>query len=175
MLRDVLRWARITKSGSDQEQFHTQQMSYLGKTADGLMVFPYGVHGNLPPDSLALMFAVQCNPENRAAIGWTPKNRPQMAEGEVTFYHPPTNSIIAWREGGNLEITTDANVDLTCNEATINASGSVEINTPTWTLNGNMIVNGTMTNNGKDVGDTHKHDQANDSGGNTEVQINGVV
>ena len=168
MLRDFLRWARITKSGSDSEQFHTQQMEYLGKVSDGVMVFPYGVHGNLPEDSLALMFSVQGNPENRAAIGWTPKNRPKMAEGEVTFYHPPTNSVIAWRSGGNLEITTNANVTLT-------AGGSVTINAPTWTLNGNMVVNGTMTNNGKDVGDTHQHAQANDSGGNTEQNINGVL
>jgi len=190
MLRDLLRWAKITKAGSDGEQFHTQQLEYLGKTANSVMVFPYGVHANCTPDSLALMFAVQGNPENRACIAWKPKDRPVMASGEVALYHPDTNSIISWRKGGNLEITTAANVDITCANATINcanitanvsgsatlaADGSVNVTTPTLTLTGDLVVNGTMTNNGKDVGDTHRHAQGVDSDGNTQQNIVGVL
>jgi len=183
MLRDLLRWAKISKAGSDGEQFHTQQLEYLGKTANSVMVFPYGLHANCTPDSLALMLSVQGNPENRACIAWKPKDRPIMASGEVTLYHPDTNSIISWRAGGNLEITTAANVDITCTNitanvsgsATIDADGSVDITTPTLTLTGNLVVNGTMTNNGLDVGDTHGHTQGNDSNGDTEAAISGVT
>lgn len=179
MLRNLLRWARITSAGTDDQQFAVQQMEYLGKTSDGLMVFPYGLHGNVPPDSLALMFAVQGHADNRAAIAWTPKDRPQLASGEVAFYHPPTDALIKWDQGGNLVITTGGNgsADITVNAAasTVNSSASVTINTPTLTLNGNLVVNGTMTNNGKDVGDTHRHSQANDSDGNTEADILGVL
>lgn len=190
MLRNMIRLARITKAGTDTGQFHTQQLEYLGKTANTLMVFPYGLHSNCTPDSSALMFSSQDNPEAKAAIAWTPKNRPQMASGEVTLYHPETNSIISWRKGGNLEITTEADIDATCANATIDcdnltanvgssvtldAGSSVDITAPTMTLNGNLVVNGTMTNNGKDVGDTHGHDQDIDSDGNTEATINGVI
>jgi hypothetical protein len=120
MLRNLIRWARITKAGTDEGQFHTQQLEYLGKTANTVMVFPYGLHSNCTPDSLALMLSVQDNPENRASIAWSPKNRPVMASGEVCLYHPETNSIISWRQGGNLEIKTDANIDVTCADAVVN-------------------------------------------------------
>ncbi len=160
-IHDILRWARITKPGSDDKQFATQQMEYLGKVSDGLIVFPYGVHGNVPADALALMFAVQGNPDNRAAIAWTPKNRPTLKGGEVAFYHPPTGSLIKWDVDGNLTID--------------NGSATWAMVGDTMTLTGNLVVNGTMTNNGKDVGDTHGHTQGNDGGGDSEAPISGVT
>lgn len=191
MLRNLLRWARITKAGSDDQQFATQQMEYLGKVADGLIVFPYGIHGNVPPDALALMFAVQGNADNRAAIAWTPKDRPKLKEGEVAFYHPPTDAFIIWRQSGDLDIETgeggSANVNVNCKQANITASESMTVDTPESTFTGNMTVQGqitgqsnlnitgTMTNNGKNVGDTHGHTQGNDSGGNSEAAISGVT
>ena len=81
LIKNIVRWAKITTAGTDDQQFATQQMEYLGKVADGIIVFPYGLHGNVPPDALALMFAVQGNPDNRAAIAWTPKNRPKLKSG----------------------------------------------------------------------------------------------
>lgn len=171
----LLRWARITKAGSDDQQFATQQMTSMGKVADGLIVFPYGVHGNVPPDALALMFAVQGNPDNRAAIAWTPKDRPLLKAGEVAYYHPPTGTIIKFDEDGNISIATgnDATGDITVDakDLTINASGdvsvtaggdieataggelnatattSVSVTAPLITLNGNVVINGTFTSN----------------------------
>ncbi len=170
LINNILRWARITKPGSDDKQFATQQMEYLGKVGDGLVIFPYGLHGNVPADSLALMFAVQGNSDNRAAIAWTPKNRPKLKGGEVAFYHPPTDALIKWDESGNLNIITGKNgsgiVNVTA--STINMTGNVNIT-------GDIAVVGTMTNNGKDVGDTHGHAQDSDSGGNAEALINGVT
>lgn len=133
LLKNLLRWGKITKAGTDTEQFAVQQMEYLGKVSDGLIVFPYGIHGNVPPESFALMFSVQGNPENRAAIAWTPKDRPQLKSGEVAFYHPPTDALIKWDEGGNLEITTGnggtGNVVINCENATVNATTKAAVNT----------------------------------------------
>jgi phage gp45-like len=190
MLRNILRWARITKAGTDSEQFHVQQISYLGKTANAIIAEPYGHHANCSPDSLGLLFSVQDMPENKATIAWSPKNRPKAAEGEVLLYHPKTNSYIAWREGGNLEIITDANVtatiggniDVTCGaNLTADVAGATTLTCPNTTINGNVAINGnlgvigTMTNNGKNVGDTHEHSQGNDSNGNSEQNIVGVL
>lgn len=164
MFRNLLRWARIVSPGTDDKQFATQQMEYRGKIADGLIVFPYGLHGNVPADALALMFAVGGDPENRAAIAWTPKDRPQLAGGEVAFYHPPTDGWIIWRESGDLEIITGnnggGNVSITCKNATVTASENVGINcaqanitasesatidTPETTITGNLSVGGDAT------------------------------
>jgi len=161
MLKALIRWAKITKTGSDTEQFATQQLTYSGKVANTLVVFPYGLHGNATPESLALMFAVEGNTENRAAIAWTAKNRPTLAGGEVALYHPPTGSVLKWDSSGNLIIN--------------NGSATIKLAGDTLTVTGNLVVNGTITNNGKDVGDTHKHSQGTDSAGDTQKTINGVL
>jgi phage baseplate assembly protein gpV len=148
-------------------------MEYLGKVADGLIVFPYGLHGNVPADALALMFAVQGNPDNRAAIAWTPKNRPKLADGEVAFYHPLLpNLIIKLQANGKMLVKSGVSVDVDAPEATF--SGNVTI-AGNLTVAGTSTFNGTMTNNGKDVGDTHGHAQANDSAGDVQAAISGVT
>lgn len=174
LLNNIIRWAKITKASDDTQQFATQQMEYLGKVADGIIVFPYGVHANVPPGALALMFSVQGNAENRAAIAWTPKNRPQLKEGECAFYHPPTKAFIIWRENGDLDIETGeggkGNVNVTCKQANVTASESITLDAPEATITGNLTVDqnlnvtgatalsATVTSNGKDISDTHTHD-----------------
>ena len=176
MLRNLLRWARITKSGKDDKQFPVQQMEYSGKVADGAMVSPYGYHGNVPPDTLALMVAIQGNADNRAAIGVLAKNRPQLAAGEVAFYHPTSQSWVIWREGGKLEVQSEGDVSAAVGGAlTATVEGPTTLTTPLLTLNGDLAVNGSMTNNGFDVGYTHGHLQDADSDGNSEAPISGVT
>lgn len=151
MLNKLIRWARITKAGTDTEEFAVQQLEYLGKLANGFVVFPYGIHGNLPPDSLALMMSVQGSAANRAVIGWTPKVRPTLEEGEVAFYHPPTGSTMVWRQNGDLDINTAGNINVDCSTANVNASSSVTIDTPSTTVTGDLNVGGNTTITGNAV------------------------
>lgn len=171
--KNTVRWAKITQAGSDDKQFATQQMTYLGKVADGIIVFPYGHHANVAPDSLALMFAVHGDPDNRAAIAWDPKNRPKLVSGEVAFYHPPTDAFIIWRASGDLDIETGnggtGNVNINCKQANVTASESATFDTPEATFTGNVTIDqnltvtgnttlsDTVTSNGKDISDTHTH------------------
>lgn len=158
MLRNLLRWARITKAGTDDKQFATQQMSYLGKVADGVMVFPYGIHGNVSVDALCLMFSVEGNPENRAAIAWTPKDRPKLAAGEVAFYHPPTGGSMIWRANGDLDIQTKGDINITA--ANLNVTGETHLDD-------------IVTSNDIDISHTHVHEQINDGNGDTEFDTEG--
>ena len=174
MLTKLIRWVLITKAApAESQQFAVQQITYQGKVADSAVVFPYGIHANLPVDSLGLMFPIGDTSEDRAVIGYNPKVRPTLLEGEVSFYHPPTGSFITWKESGDLDILVGegggGNVTINCTDATVTASGSVTIDTPTTTLtgdaeiDGNLTVTGdtalgaTVTSNGKDISDTHTH------------------
>jgi phage gp45-like len=132
MLHKLIRWARITKPApAEPQQFAVQQVSYSGKVGDAAVVMPYGLHANLPVDSLALMFAVNGEPDNRAIIGYDAKKRPALEEGEVAFYHPPTDSFIIFRASGDLDIQAGteggANVNIICTDANITASGDVNV------------------------------------------------
>lgn len=165
MLRNLLRWARITKGGSDAGQFATQQMTYRGKVADGMMVFPYGLHANVLTGSLGLMFSVGGDPDNRAVIAWTPKDRPVLSEGEVAFYHPPSDGQIIWRSDGSLEIVSGngGSADINITAANVNITGNVH------------ITGSNVTHNGKEIGENHQHSQGSDSDGDSEVDIVGVL
>lgn len=162
IIRNLLRWARITAPGADDQQFAVQQMEYLGKVADGLIVFPYGLHGNVPADSLALMFAVQGNPDNRAAIAWTPKDRPKLAAGEVAFYHPPTDAFMIWRASGDLDIEsgTGGTKDINIKAGKVKITGDLEVA-------GATTLGATVTSNGKDISDTHTHGGVTTGAGST--------
>lgn len=143
MIKNLLRWARITGPGADDKQFPTQQMEYLGKVADGVMLFPYGYHGNVPDDFLALIAAVQGNPDNRVAIGVLPKNRPTLAAGEVAFYHPPTDAFIIWRSSGELDIETGSGgtKDINITAANVNITGNLDVS-GTFNCDGNATLGG---------------------------------
>lgn len=172
MIRNLLRWIRIIKPGvDDPSKFHVQQIGYMGKVADAFMIFPYGLHGNVPENALGIMFSIQGNPNNRGVIAWVPKGRPQLASGEVAFYHPPTDAFMIWRENGDLDIETGNNgtgkINITSDEVTITA--------PLVTIDGDLTVTGDtalgsiVTSNGGNISETHTHSQGNDSDGDSEV------
>lgn len=161
ILKRMIRLSKITEASKDDESYPKQKMGYMGKSADGIIVFPYGMHANVPANVLTLMFAAMGMAESRFAIPFNTKNRPKLAENELAFFHPPTGSFIKWDENGDLTIN--------------NGTATITMIDNTLTLTGNLVVNGTMTNNGKDVGDTHGHTQGNDSGGDTEDPISGVT
>lgn len=171
--KNAIRMSRITSPGSDDGQFPTQQMEYLGKVADGITVFPYGFHANVTADVLALMFSAQGQPENRFAMPFNTKNRPKLAAGEVAFFHPPTNSFIIGRANGDLDIETGndgtGNVNIKCKQANVTATESMTFDTPEATFTGNVTIDkdltvtedttlsSTVTSGGKDISDTHTH------------------
>ena len=160
MLSKLIRWAKILKAGTDTDQFAVQQMTYLGKTADGLIVFPYGHHANIPPGALALMFAVEGDATNRAAIAWTPKLRPVLKSGEVAFYHPLIpDLIIKLQENGEMLVKSGVKVFIDAPD--VETTGNLKVG-------GNLEIVGTVENDGVNIGKTHIHSQANDGNGDTE-------
>lgn len=170
-LTKLIRFAQITKAAASGQQFAVQQMRYLGKTADGLLVFPYGMHANVPPGALALMFSAQGNPDNRAAIAWDAKNRPDLAAGECAFYHPPTDATLIWRASGALDIETGGG-----GTADINVkAGNLNLEVENLKVTGDTEFIGEVKANGKVIDDTHGHVQANDSNGDAQQPINGVT
>lgn len=153
IFKRLIRWAKVTAYGADDNQFPTQQVEYMGKTADCLIVFPYGIHGNVTPEALALMFAVQGDESNRAAIAYTPKNRPQMANGENCIYHPPTGSIIHFRANGDIEVTSGGTVNVKAN--------FVNVDAPNATFTGNVQIDGNLHVNGNIASDQNVSAQVN--------------
>jgi hypothetical protein len=171
--KNLIRLSKITSPGQDDKQFPAQQVQYLGKVADGIMVFPYGMHANVPADILSLMFSVQNLPDNRFSIPFNTSKRPKLEAGEVAFFHPLLpDLIIKLQANGKMLVKSGVALDVDAPDATF--SGNVAI-AGNLTVEGTSTFNGTMTNNGKDVGDTHGHTQTNDSAGDGQAAISGVT
>ena len=172
-IKRLVRWASVVRGGKDTGKYPVQQVIYLGKTADTVMVFPYGMHANVDQADLALMFAVSGDTDNRAAIATSMTRRSTLAAGDVEIYSPVSRSRVTIRASGAVEVE--------CTDLTATASGAATVTAPAISLvgdvaiTGNFSVSGTMTNAGKDVGATHGHTQGNDSGGSTEQPISGVT
>lgn len=113
-----------------------------------------------------------------------------LTDALVMLAAPPTPNVLGdWDSEGIVLRNTAGSSKVTVYDDSIVVQNATEviIDTPKTTITGELIVEGlatllasmdltgTFTNNGKDSGDTHKHNQPNDSGGNTEAQIQGVV
>ncbi len=160
--RNMIKRAVITMGGTDDKEIPIQQLSYNGKIADAEIIFPYGVHANLTADNntLCIVFAVEGQEDYRAAMGYTPALRPKpLAEGEVVFYHPLTQSKIHFRNSGDIDIdVTGDNGDFNATikkdlsivvggDATITTGGDANV-----TATGD--INATATGNVNIVGST---------------------
>ena len=129
-LLNMIKRSVITKSGDDSGQFPVSQIFYNGKTGNSEIIWPYGIGGVLPKDSLGLTFSVMGQEENKVTIGTLPQSRPKgLEEGEFYVSNLLTGSIILFKKSGtieihstkNLDIQVDGNVNLTANTANINA------------------------------------------------------
>ncbi len=157
--RNMIKRAVITLGGGDDKELPIQQLSYNGKVADAEIIFPYGVHANLSADNntLCILFAVDGQEDYRAAMGYTPLLRPKLlAEGEVVFYHPLTQSKIHFRnngdidvdvtgENGDLNVTIKKDLNITVGgDATITTGGDANV-VATGDINATATGNATVT------------------------------
>jgi phage gp45-like len=131
-LKKLIQLVRITAGGLDDKDAPVQQIEYMGKVASGVMVFPFGFHANVDPDSLGIKLSYNAQPENRAVFPFSFLKRPKhLATGEVVVYHPKTGTKIHFRDNGDIDVVANTaksgNVNITCNDVTVNAAGDAKI------------------------------------------------
>lgn len=152
-------WARIT--GKDKGlQFPVQQAASLSRAGDYTVILPYGLHADLPEDTLLRVIAPGI------AIPVT-TGRPEDTErGEPVFFHPATNTRIIARNNGDLDIEAGAkNVNINAAVTNLGEGGAkigrlgdtVEVTIDAGTFlvsatggvsNAEVIVTGTITGGG---------------------------
>jgi len=147
-------WGKIT--GADKKApLPKQQGVSLGRVGDFTIIFPYGMSADLPNDTILRVIA----PGVAMPVTTT---RPSDAErSEPVFFHPATNARFIARNSGDLEM--------------VPADGRKVLISGDFEVTGSTALSATVTSNGKDISDTHGHAQANDSAGNTEANISGVL
>jgi hypothetical protein len=151
---NLIKRCYISRVGSNQQRYQTTQVSYLNKTANIEVLYPYGLSGNPPRNSLGLMFNVQGQEENRAAIFNLPSKRVRnLKEGEVAISNYLTESRVVFKENGDIEVIGKNNqtINITSNseitvggDVTINVTGNVDLTSSLTTINNDVKVNGNV-------------------------------
>lgn len=113
--------------------------------------------------------------ENGVVIGLdTPQNKPKRIKGEAVVYDAFGNKIHL--QNGKIDIVAFAdlnlnvtgNVTINCTQANINAKKSCTVETPEFTVNGNISLNG-------DVGSTGGNFSIGGSGGTAVARVGDKV
>ena len=104
---NLVRRCIISLIGKDDKDLRVQQVSYNGKADDAEIYAPYGMSYNLPPDSLCLYVQVGGDQGNLVVLPDRSQDRVKgLAEGEVAFFNPLTQSRTIYRQNGDMEIVT---------------------------------------------------------------------
>lgn len=184
-VRNLIKRAYVSLVGNDDQQFQTTQISYLNKTNVMEVIYPYGLSGNPPQDSLVLLFNVQAQEENRAGIANLPQQRfRNLNEGEVAVGNYLTTSNVKFADNGDVIVTTRNNQEVTIDQnanisisgdATVNVSGSTTLTSNGTTINSDVDINGNLdVSGGVTMGsDSGSQQPVAIVGSTTEVEITG--
>lgn len=130
MIRNLIKWARISLSGDDSGPFPVSQMTYFTKTADVLMIYPYGIGANPPEDSIGLIFSASAQEANRAAITMVnPNIRPKnLKKGEAYFGNPLTKIMIVAQADGTFAVFFNGQIKYVISENEIKSTSDLNLN-----------------------------------------------
>jgi len=127
-----------------------QQVFYLGKTADAIMVFPYGMHANVDGEAPGLMIPTDGNLEGRSVLPTSMTRRSVLGSGDVELYSPVSRSRVTIRANGDVEVDAVGNlIAAVAGDADVVVSGDMSAD-----------VTGAITVQ---------------SGGNTDVTVGGAL
>lgn len=117
------------ETSNNDSQFPIQQIEYLGKVADCLIVFPYGQFSRLPKDQLLVVLSIGAEEENRVAMGsGDPADRPEIEQGEMVYFHPLSKTFLKFKNNGELEIDSKGDLNITVvGDCNITPSGIVNL------------------------------------------------
>lgn len=133
----IIRWASVFRAGKDTDSYPVQQITYLGKTSEAVMLFPYGMHANVDGDAIGPMFTMNGNMENRGMLPTSMTRRSKLVGGDVELYSPVSRSRVTIRYNGGAEIDATS--------FTVTATTSMAVTTPTASFSNDVLVGNDLT------------------------------
>lgn len=104
-LKNLIKWGRITRVGDDNKQFPRVQVTSLGVSSDDHAIFPYGIYGKVPEDTLALKLNIRGSESNSASMPITGPERPRdLKKNDWAIGNFEKGNLIIFRENGDIEI-----------------------------------------------------------------------
>ena len=143
----MIKYGAVSKPTDDSGRVQVVQVRTQSVTRDFLSLYPYGFFANAPEGSLAVMFNLNGQEENKAGIPFIPQETFAGAEGrfkdlkpgEVLVGNVLTRAYVKFDLDGNIEVYSPANITATA-DANIIANAGADI---TATATGDATLNAT--------------------------------
>lgn len=116
-------------SKDDTKHVRVQQISYNEGARDAEVYAPYGMSYNIPAGSVCLYAQVGGDPGNLVIFPDRSQDRVKdLAEGEVAFFNPMTQTRTIYRKDGSMEIVINGKLIQTIGgDATITITGKCNV------------------------------------------------
>ena len=112
-----LRRCVISLAGKDDKDIRVQQVSYNSKAENVEVWAPYGMSYNPPPNCLSLCVQIGEDQGNLVALPDRSQDRVKnLAEGEVAFFNPLTQTRTIYRADKSIEIVSEGGRTTTITE-----------------------------------------------------------
>jgi len=144
----------ILNSIDEKDVYQILNSRGLDNEQTAVLYNPYGIHSYPVKNSLVTLLNLNGKETSKIGLCWNPKSRPEgLKEGEIYFHNEKTESHIYIKDNG--DIVAEAPGTKT-SKITLTQSGSVEIDSDSLSVTGDLTVEGTSTLGGIVFG-THKH------------------
>lgn len=136
-------------SSDDSGRYTRGVCSYTGLTTPCVIISPYGLLYNPPPNSMGVTLPQGGRESGIMLMVDDPNNRPlkNLLPGEVAIANYGTSDFVHIKNDNSIEINSGGTTIVVAN-------GQVTINAATTTINGDVQVNGDITATGTVTGET---------------------
>ena len=158
LIRKIIRKCFLSNNKTDDGVYPRAQVSYMENALDVTRMSVYGIDYNPKVGALGLMASINGRSDDVLAFFHDPVNRfKDLKPGEVQVGSPETKTSIKFPINKNMEIKITDSGDLVIEVAGGNAeitvegnltadiSGTASITCPTVTIDGDLVVTGTIT------------------------------
>ncbi len=163
--KNIIRRGVVTIPGNDDLLYPQAIMQSQGASLRFEPLYGYGHHAVAPKGSIVSVWSSMGDEDSLMGLAYKHDIRPDnLKEGEVVQGNFYRDSYIKWNDDGSATLKIKG-VDVAVFE-----SDKVTINVPvvmkdTLDVQGATSLTNTVTSNGKDISDTHKHSGVQTGGG----------
>lgn len=185
-IRNMIKRIRTSSDAKQKGAFQYAQISYMGRNMESQIFHDYGFFSAPPAGGIGIALNPRAEDGDLVSFVCHPKyNTKDLKPGETIIGNFVVKATLFFDEKGRGILTLPDDLVITCNNlnatvkgnAIVSSGGNVQLKAggngtleaAAWTIKGpvsmtdavsaqsGLSVNGSMTNNGKDVGDGHGH------------------
>ena len=149
-INGLIKRTQITRASDDVSAFQVAQVSYMDRVSDTEVLWPYGMYGNVPVDSLCLTLSVGGEEGNKVTFPSRAhtRTRRRTRAGEVGIGNQVAKSDVFFDADGNIIIIAPGDLRVTVSgdkEVTVSGDCKLTVTGDVTITGGNVTIDSATT------------------------------